>query len=55
MKAIKMFKAVPAGEIYPVTVEAGEEIPKGLEDTAKELGAAPKQSTKAAKRAPENK
>lgn len=48
MKATKTFKAVKPGEIYPVTVEAGDTVPPELEEKAIELGCA-------ARRAPKNK
>lgn len=38
-KLIKDFECVPAGEIYPVTIPAGEECPPELEAAALELGA----------------
>lgn len=40
MKATKTFRAVRPGEIYPVTVREGDEIPSDLEQKAVELGAA---------------
>lgn len=39
MKLIKPFKGVPAGEIYPVEYEPGDECPPELEAGARELGA----------------
>lgn len=48
MKATKTFKAVKPGEIYPVTVKAGDDVPKELEAKALELGAVVKQSVKKA-------
>lgn len=55
MKATKDFRAVKPGEIYPVEVRKGEEIPKELEQKAHDLGAAEKTLRKAMMKAPENK
>lgn len=40
MKAIKDFKGVKDGEIYPTEFKPGDEIPPELESAALELGAA---------------
>ncbi len=40
MKAIKAFKGVKDGEIYPTEFEPGDEVPPELEAAAVELGAA---------------
>lgn len=40
MKAIKPFKGVKDGEIYPTEFKPGDEIPPELEAAAVELGAA---------------
>lgn len=39
MKAIKPFKGVKDGEIYPTEFKPGDEIPPELEAAAVELGA----------------
>lgn len=40
MKAIKSFKGVKDGDIYPTEFKPGDEIPPELEAAAVELGAA---------------
>lgn len=54
MKATKEFRAVPPGEVYPVTIAEGEDIPEELMPAARAMGAAEKVAKKATK-APENK
>lgn len=39
MKFSKAFRGVPAGEIYPVDYEAGDECPADLESAAAAVGA----------------
>lgn len=39
MKLTKPFRGVPAGEIYPVQYEPGDECPPELQAAAKALGA----------------
>lgn len=39
MQFTKPFQGVPAGEIYPVQYEPGDECPPELESAAAELGA----------------
>lgn len=53
MKLTREIKAVPPGEIYPETFEAGQECPAWLEPVAKDLKAV--QSRKSRGTAPENK
>jgi len=38
MKLAKDFECVPAGEIYPRVIPAGEECPEELIDAARSLG-----------------
>lgn len=39
MKAIKDIYAVPDGDIYPVKIKKGEEIPENMIEVAKQLKA----------------
>lgn len=39
MKLSKAFRGVPAGEIYPVDYQAGDECPAELESAAADVGA----------------
>lgn len=46
MKATESFKAVKPGEIYPVEVKIGDDVPEELVETAKALGVVEDQKAK---------
>lgn len=48
MKFKTTFRGVPAGEVYPVTYEPGDECPAELEKAALSLGAVEKPRAKKA-------
>ena len=48
-KFAKPFRGVPAGEIYPVQYQPGDECPPELEKAAKALGALEQPKPKKAK------
>jgi len=55
-KLTKAIRAVPPGEVYPRTFEAGEEVEGRVADVAEAMGALEKPAPKGkAMKAPENK
>jgi len=55
-KLTKSIKAVPPGEVYPRTFEAGEEVEGRLAEVAEQLGALEKAAPRRkAMKPPENK